>query len=99
MGWGTQFKADIYLSRQRYSSKAEVQCEIEDNEQMLKEQKERLLMYASATPKDVLVGEGEPTMYDLWLEVSELIDSHTSLAIQTYKLELLLENFDTIEKD
>jgi len=54
MGWGIDFTADIYLSRQDYRENIElVKDEILDLEKGINSSKEKILMYAAATPKDV----------------------------------------------
>ena len=54
MGWGTDFKTDIYLNRMIFNSKGELEDKIEELEKGITTCKEKLLMFASSTPKDII---------------------------------------------
>ena len=48
MGWGTDFKTDIYLNRQVFVSKLEVDDKISELNQKIEDDKSLLKMYASS---------------------------------------------------
>ena len=59
MGWGTSFKAEIYLSRQVFSSKLELDERIKELEGYIESAKQELTAYAVATPRDIIPEKDE----------------------------------------
>ena len=59
MGWGTSFKADIYLSRQVFNSKYELDERIKEIEGYIESAKQELTALAVSTPKDVIAEKDE----------------------------------------
>jgi hypothetical protein len=59
MGWGTSFKADIYLSRQVFNSKYELDEKIKEVEEYIESAKQELTALAVSTPKDVIAEKDE----------------------------------------
>ena len=59
MGWGTSFKADIYLSRQVFNSKYELDEKIKEVEEYIESAKQELTAYAVATPRDIIAEKDE----------------------------------------
>ena len=55
MGWGIDFKADVYLSRQSYRSKGDVLDRIEELSSEINDIETRINMFAAATPRDVIM--------------------------------------------
>jgi Na+/phosphate symporter len=59
MGWGTSFKAEIYLSRQVFNSKLELDERIKELEGYIESAKRELTAYAVATPRDIIAEKDE----------------------------------------
>jgi Na+/phosphate symporter len=59
MGYGTSFKAEIYLNRQIFSSKHELDEKIEEVEGYIESAKRELTAYAVATPRDIIAEKDE----------------------------------------
>ncbi len=59
MGWGTSFKAEIYLSRQVFNSKYELDERIKELEENIESAKRELTAYAVATPRDIIAEKDE----------------------------------------
>ena len=59
MGWGISFKADIYLSRQVFNSKYELDEKIKEVEEYIESAKLELTAYAVATPRDIIAEKDE----------------------------------------
>ena len=59
MGWGTSFKADIYLSRQVFNSKDELDERIKELEEYIESATRELTAYAVATPRDIIAEKDE----------------------------------------
>lgn len=92
MGWGIQFKSDIYLSRQEYVTKQEVQDKIDELNKDIDSYKNQIKMFASSNPKDIIPDDwkDEPIR---WInnqieELFLLIDEYT---VDNYKLQLYLD--------
>jgi len=103
MGWGIDFNSDIFLSRQSYSSKGEVEDKITEISESIADCESRLKMYAIATPKDIVPTEDSVDILNfLNCEVRELLEEHEDLVIYRFKLNLYLEYLNEggiIEKD
>lgn len=59
MGWGTSFKVDIYLSRQVFNSKYELDERVKELEGYIESAKRELTAYAVATPRDIIAEKDE----------------------------------------
>lgn len=100
MGWGTLFKAEIYISREKYSSIDEVNSEIEDINKSIIDYVTKLKMYAIGNIPDILPEEGkdDPIFYTN-NEISQIVEMLNEDIIRMYKLNLLIEFFDTKSVD
>ena len=77
MGWGIDFEASIYLSRQDYRENVElVKDEILELEKEINSSKEKILMYVAATPKDVFIPTEESIsiIFNIQVELNETFD-------------------------
>ena len=90
MSWGTDFKADIYLSRQVFSSIGCIEDAIDECDDTITTIGAKFKMFAACTPKDVVVEDGDPVNY-LNSELSSLIDEYIEAIEERYKLNLYLE--------
>lgn len=59
MGYGTSFTTEIYLSRQIFSSKYELDERIKEVEEYIESAKRELTAYAVATPRDIIAEKDE----------------------------------------
>lgn len=59
MGYGTSFTTQIYLSRQIFSSKFELEDRIKELEGYIESAKQELTAYAVATPRDIIAEKDE----------------------------------------
>lgn len=74
MGWGTDFKADIYLSRLKFENKGLVEDKIEELEGILDSIRQQILMYGSSNIKDVTPEDWkEEAIRFVHVEVSQLL--------------------------
>jgi hypothetical protein len=91
MGWGTTFSPEIYLSKVTFDNSWEIENYISEKELYIKDAKNRLCMYASATPKDICPDDWKDEIVTfLSNEVSTHIDYLEDLIIEKTKAELLL---------
>ena len=59
MGYGTTFTLDIYLNRQIFNSRSELDDKIKELENMIELSKRELLAFAIGTPKDIIAEKNE----------------------------------------
>ena len=59
MGYGTSFTVDIYLNRQIFSNRYEVDEKVKELEKFIEQGKQELLALAVSTPKDVIAEKNE----------------------------------------
>jgi len=99
MGWGTDFKADVYLNRQTFSSKFEVEDKIEDLSKSINDNESILKMYASSTPSAIVPEDlKEDTIGWLNNEINMILDTLHEEIIEKYNLKLYLEYLEEKEK-
>jgi hypothetical protein len=92
MSWGINFKTDIYLSRQSYSSKGEVEDRIAEIDKAIYDWEAELKMYASSTPKDIVPpDDSEDTVNWLNIRINEVLETYQEYLIERYRLDLYLE--------
>lgn len=92
MGWGTSFKADIYLSRQIFSSKWEVEDKIEENKKWISNNISKLKMFAAANPRDIVDPEWKEEPIN-WLnnQIDDIMESINESSFENYRLEMYLD--------
>ena len=93
MGWGTDFKTNVYLSRQIFKTEGELDYAIKEAEEAIQTNRELLLMMSMANPKD-LIEEDEDALYATRNRVNDLIND---LLEQCDKLTLLQLYFSAIQ--
>ena len=81
MGWGIEFKTDVYLNRMQFGSMQEVEEKIEENKLGIEDAKQRIKMFVSATPNSIIPKDWEEEPIN-WLVNSvngwfELIEDYT----------------------
>lgn len=93
MGWGTTFNPRIYLSKITVKSMRELDDLIEENCKYVADVRERLLMIAIATPKDIFL---EDPLHEVRREVNEeleLLEDSVRLLARLDMLKTYVEEF------
>ena len=101
MGWGIDFNSDIYLSRQDYSENIYlVEEKINELEKENQVSKEKILMYAASTPKDVIMQTEESTdiLLNIQLEINEIFEYIRENIEQILKLTYYKEYLENKDK-
>lgn len=93
MGWGIDFKADIFLSRMNFDgNKYQVEDAINSIEEDLVKLKIEIYMYAAATPKDVCPEDWEEENISfLRTRLDELFEEYDGQIVLLDHLKLYLE--------
>jgi len=95
MSWGTSFKTEIYISRIVFENKGLLEDTIKETERNIERSKQQILMYASASPNDIISDDWkEESISFINIKVNDLIYQIEEDTELLYKLNLLLENFD-----
>jgi predicted DNA-binding protein YlxM (UPF0122 family) len=95
MSWGIYFKPEIYLSRQSYSSKGEVEDRINEINKEINNCEAELKMFASANPKDIVPPDSiEEQIFWLNDQINGSLDVYKELLADRHNLELYLEYLD-----
>ena len=89
MAWGMGFKTEVNISREHYSSIEDVKDRLLDIEEDLSEVKNRLMILAASTPKDII--NEEDIITAIHNEVKELLEEVRELSEKRLKLRLLIE--------
>lgn len=104
MGWGIDFKADIFLSKQSFSSIQELEHKIEETESFIESCRKELCMYAIANPKDIIPEDWkEDSIVFIKMKIDEVVDyiiENTELLSKLYLLkEVAQENKDILKQE
>lgn len=91
MGWGTTFITDIYLSRQCFDNEYQVEDKIKKNEEAIQNLKQKLMMYTSSSPSEIIPEDWDSAIDFLNSEVNSILEELEDLQIENYKLTLYLE--------
>lgn len=101
MGWGTDFKANIYLSRERFETIYELDSKIEETQDYIRMVREKILMACMNCKEAFNVEDCEGNKCDLvdvvHRNVNEWLDWLIELNDKLYVYELLKQNFDKRE--
>ena len=91
MGWGTDCKVDIYLNKQIFNFKSEVEDKIHELEQDIAKQETMLISYACANPKDIAGDEwkDEP-IRNINFIMDEALETYKEDLYNKFQLELYL---------
>jgi len=92
MAWGTRFKAEIYLLKEKYSSISEVAEAIREIDIHLDDIQSKIKMFTAASLSDVIPENWNEQPID-WLnnEINTLFQTYDEITIQYFKLSLYLE--------
>lgn len=95
MSWGTSFKADIFISRENFNSKYEVEDKITECNDFIAEDTRKLAMLSVSSPRDVMPNDEDSSpIYYMNNMVSELVSDIEDCSVKKYMYQLLLENWD-----
>lgn len=75
MGWGTDFITEVHLSKETYNSIYELEDKIEEDKKDLERLNAKILMYASANPRDLIPEDwkDEPINF-IHFDVNQLLE-------------------------
>lgn len=92
MGWGTAFNTEIYLSKQIFQHKWEVEEKIQENEKWISDCITKLKMLAIANVKDIIDPEWKEESVT-WInnQVNDLMGMIEESSFENYRLNMYLD--------
>lgn len=90
MSYGTDFTADIFLNRQVYENKAQVESVIEDCEQTINVLERQLYLMAVSNVREITPKDEEPLLW-ITANVDGILSELSDEVIKRYQLGLYLE--------
>lgn len=101
MGWGTNFTADIYLSRERFENEYELDEKIKETKEWIQTIREKILMVCMGGKDSFNLKDCEDNECDavdvVHRNVNEWLDWLIREEDKLFLYELLRENFDKKE--
>lgn len=92
MSWGIDFKADVYLIRESFASKLEVEDVIEECYDDMEGVKKRIAMYMASSLSEVVPKDWEEDkVLFLSNELADLFQSYDDYFRRSLRLEMFLE--------
>lgn len=91
----------MYLSKVSYENRLQVKDAIIETESDIKDYKSQLLMWASSTPKDVIIQDDETALiFYVQVEINRILEGLHECTIKLYNLQMYLEYLEenNIEK-
>jgi hypothetical protein len=108
MSFGTFCNCELYLSRELYKTKEELEEKIREEEEYISQLRQQICMYIASTPKDIYLKiegedgdykEGDCIMLGLSYAASELLNEYEDAIRLQDRRSYVLENFDKKEDD
>lgn len=94
MGWGTEFRRDIYLNKKVFHSMYALDCEISELQQSINEYKTKIQMYIVASPNNVDKEEFDDIVNKLYYSSNELFELYEEDIILLDKLIMYKEELE-----
>jgi hypothetical protein len=96
MGWGTDFRTNIFISKQTFGSKDDIEMKLAELDETINDIESQIKMYASATPKDIMPDDwkDEPINW-LGIRLEELFVSYQEALIERFKTTLYQDYIDS----
>ena len=99
MGWETNVITQISFNKETYNSIYKVEEEIDFCNKRIQDIVNKLMIYSSSRPQDILLNRGEATIETIQEEVEDMIDLLEEYFIKRSDLEILKDNFKCVDGD
>lgn len=96
MGYGTYLTTDLYYNRKSYTSRYEVENDLDDVRQIISNLKTRLRTFAFMTEPQKFMDKEEYSdpMWFIEHEINEILEELDEYIVEEYKLSILLEHWE-----
>ena len=99
MGWETNVITQISFNKETYDSIYKVEEEINFCNKRIQEIVNKLMIYSTSRPQDILLNRGEATLETIQEEVEDMLDLLEEYFVKRSDLEALKNNFKCVDGD
>ena len=99
MGWETNVITQISFNKETYDSMYKVEEEIDFCNRRIQEIGNKLMIYSTSRPQDILLNREEATLETIQEDVEEMLDLLEEYFIRRNDLEILKDNFKCVDGD
>ena len=99
MGWETNVITQIVFNKETYDSIYKVEEEIDFCNRRIQEIGNKLMIYSTSRPKDILLNKKEDTIENIQEDVRDMIYLLQEYFVKRYALEALKNNFKCVDGD
>ena len=99
MSWKTNVITQISFNKETYDSMYKVEDEIDFCNRRIKEIGNKLMMYSTSRPQDILLNREEDTLETIQEDVEDMIDLLEEYFVKRNDLEALKNNFKCVDGD
>ena len=99
MGWETNVITQISFNKESYDSIYKVEEEIDFCNKRIQEIVNKLMIYSTSRPQDILINRGEATLETIQEDVKEMLDLLEEYFVRKNDLEALKDNFKCVDGD
>ena len=99
MGWETNVITQISFNKETYNSIYKVEEEIDFCNKRIQDIVNKLMIYSTSRPQDILLNRGEATIETIQEEVEDMIDLLEEYFVKRSDLEALKDNFKCVDGD
>ena len=99
MGWETNIITQIVFNKETYDSIYKVEEEIDFCNRRIQEIGNKLMIYSTSRPEDILLNKKEDTIENIQEDVRDMIYLLQEYFVKRYALEALKNNFKCVDGD
>ena len=99
MGWETNVITQISFNKETYDSMYKVEEEINFCNKRIQEIVNKLMIYSTSRPQDILLNREEATLETIQEDVEEMLDLLEEYFVRKNDLEALKDNFKCVDGD
>ena len=99
MGWETNVITQIVFNKETYDSIYKVEEEIDFCNRRIQEIGNKLMIYSTSRPEDILLNKKEDTIENIQEDVRDMIYLLQEYFVKRYALEALNNNFKCVDGD
>ena len=99
MGWETNVITQISFNKETYDSIYKVKDDIDFYNKRIQEIVNKLMIYSTSRPQDILLNREEATLETIQEDVEEMLDLLEEYFVRKNDLEALKDNFKCVDGD
>ena len=99
MGWETNVITQISFNKETYNSIYKVEEEIDFCNKRIQEIVNKLMIYSTSRPQDILLNREEATLETIQEEIEDMLDLLEEYFVKRSDLETLKNNFKCVDGD